>query len=770
MKAAVRCQYASNRTGAVLYPRGYVSALEERIAWLEQNISHDFPQLNITEVPTNSRLHFASQEVSTQEDSQRQQQELPSPGLREEYRVGPAHYYYEAFRNPTETMDDLAAHVGFLSLGAAAEQSSTAISDAPAEPRFIGSSSSLAVASSVNLLLREFGLQRPLALTAAEMRGSYLKSSDVPKSESTQNQVQIKAEDGTTAAQDILESDFWPSYEECMTLATAGLEEVVFYPVLNTSTFMIYLRNSYQPVVLDTLRTLPPWRLFLFSICAIGAAALGQRDKQRAFFAQAMRNLDATLSLDHVRSLRALMLISIYSFYDPEAASAWLCVGTAIRIAIALGLHRQSSQHNLNLINQEIRKRVFWVLYSLDRVLSSILGRPLMLRDCDIDVALFLDLGQDPELTGNNGEPIFADISIALHMVKLRQITGKILVTINKPANSASAEDSTTVEQLHRALDDWKAKMPRITIAPERTRMRIELEHHEQLMLLYRPSPAYPIPTASAISVCANSATAIIDLYSHMIHSFESRPPTFLTLRGIFVAAMTLLWSYIVGYKYRIQILTAQAVMSSSSTAKALLQEGASQWAIGAQCAEVLGHILTVLESVEMQQQQQGASTQPTSVVIGGVEQMIQDLPFDVSSFSGVFSGNQAQPQFIYEPSAVPYSIPEHAQNNKLYGFAGNVGPEDLDEQEVKIMMYAARREFESYDARLINEVFAPQQGGLDEIVASPSQQQQQEQAYGMPIPMTEYQQPAMNSSANMSQDPQSLQRMYKFNSYMDLV
>ncbi|KAK7225504.1 hypothetical protein V2G26_013507 [Clonostachys chloroleuca] len=36
-------------------------------------------------------------------------------------------------------------------------------------------------------------------------------------------------------------------------------------------------------------------------------------------------------------------------------------------------------------LDHESRKRLFWCAYNLDKTLSTILGRPCALRDCDID-------------------------------------------------------------------------------------------------------------------------------------------------------------------------------------------------------------------------------------------------------------------------------------------------------------------------------------------------------------------------------------------------
>lgn len=56
-----------------------------------------------------------------------------------------------------------------------------------------------------------------------------------------------------------------------------------------------------------------------------------------------------------------------------------------MRICIELGFHRKSRATTRIGIDAELRKRVFWSCYGLDRQISILLGRPFALSDRDID-------------------------------------------------------------------------------------------------------------------------------------------------------------------------------------------------------------------------------------------------------------------------------------------------------------------------------------------------------------------------------------------------
>jgi hypothetical protein len=77
-------------------------------------------------------------------------------------------------------------------------------------------------------------------------------------------------------------------------------------------------------------------------------------------------------------------------------------------MVLALGIHRkkfsQSFGGSSSLVEVEMRKRVFWSAYTLDKYLSIILGRPRVFRDEDIDQH-FPERLNDADLTSDSSKP-----------------------------------------------------------------------------------------------------------------------------------------------------------------------------------------------------------------------------------------------------------------------------------------------------------------------------------------------------------------------------
>ncbi|KAK5766081.1 hypothetical protein LTS12_003827 [Elasticomyces elasticus] len=83
--------------------------------------------------------------------------------------------------------------------------------------------------------------------------------------------------------------------------------------------------------------------------------------------AQVLKDLDEMLHYHDTRSVVTLLLLAVYSLRAEGGPGAWAYIGLAMRIAIDLGLHRQTSTMNRLGFDVEMRKRLFWSCYTMDR-------------------------------------------------------------------------------------------------------------------------------------------------------------------------------------------------------------------------------------------------------------------------------------------------------------------------------------------------------------------------------------------------------------------
>lgn len=68
-------------------------------------------------------------------------------------------------------------------------------------------------------------------------------------------------------------------------------------------------------------------------------------------------------------------------------SACYAFVGIALRSALRIGLHRHLPHKAINPIDQELRRRIFYVIRQMDIYVSTLLGFPLLLNAEDVDQA-----------------------------------------------------------------------------------------------------------------------------------------------------------------------------------------------------------------------------------------------------------------------------------------------------------------------------------------------------------------------------------------------
>jgi hypothetical protein len=161
------------------------------------------------------------------------------------------------------------------------------------------------------------------------------------------------------------------------------------WPLLRTS----FIRGLHQR---RNSLTAPYELAVMHLVYAIGGRFLETTGQLGAFSSEnhheaALQHLDDVLGLNNMRTIEVLLLLSLHSLRAPKGPGAWSYVGQAMRLCIEIGLHRRTKARSvpradeLSLASLEMRKRVFWTTYCLDRQVSIILGRPFAISDRDID-------------------------------------------------------------------------------------------------------------------------------------------------------------------------------------------------------------------------------------------------------------------------------------------------------------------------------------------------------------------------------------------------
>ncbi|KAI0400601.1 N-terminal binuclear Zn cluster-containing protein [Xylaria palmicola] len=163
-----------------------------------------------------------------------------------------------------------------------------------------------------------------------------------------------------------------------------------------------------------------------------------------------MRNTD-------LLSVQALLGMALFMQGTPNPQPSFLLVAAAIRSSHSIGLHKRGTGFNLNPIEIEQRKRVFWIAYMLDKDLCLRSGRPPAQDDDDMNVDLpeadpADHIGNIPLANGKGKMNLFRV------MCELAAIESKIYKRLysTKATKLSDGELLQTIGELDKELETWK--------------------------------------------------------------------------------------------------------------------------------------------------------------------------------------------------------------------------------------------------------------------------------------------------------------------------
>ncbi|PWY91769.1 guanine deaminase [Aspergillus sclerotioniger CBS 115572] len=303
------------------------------------------------------------------------------------------------------------------------------------------------------------------------------------------------------------------------------------YPFLNRVEFFAHLRRIYAGEVPA------PEVHHSYHITIATALLIGSADESQAaeFYHVSNETMSLALQNEDLAAVRALLSVAVYTMFATTGPSVWHILGTALRLATSLGLHKPRSVGNV--VEEEMAKRAFWSLYNLDRLIASTLGRPLGIADEDISVSLPREFNDDwTEAPGASA------MTIPLQVVRLRRIFSRIYrYLFNNQSPPPPTEVAITLSHFRQELDDWRRAAPVYPPALLYSTSYYDYLYATTLLLMYRPSPRNPTPDATSIVSCGDASIQVIRSYWDS-YSVGKLKWIWLTLSQVYFAGITILW------------------------------------------------------------------------------------------------------------------------------------------------------------------------------------------------------------------------------------
>jgi hypothetical protein len=464
--------------------------------------------------------------------------------------------------------------------------------------------------------------------------------------------------------------------EHCMQLSAAYWEDIHFqYPFLHRPTHLKLVEHMHDS---DTHSPVVAFQVYM--VLAISATILSTRLKvplsAEGYCATAMTYFDQIQIEGSLEGLQCLLLLQMYALNNASTGlNVWYLNYQCIASVLDLGLQRDvRTGKNLSLLTQEMRTRIFWVVYSLDRTLATIMGRPIGLRDeaCELRVSLspgllsiwrltLLKLPQDisddalSSLNPRQGLETYtpSNTAISIHLIKLAKLNSEIKYIANSISRKTPPHSYPHVpdvlawkEDVLRRLQQWASEIPRGHSA--HVAKLVELKYHEVVTLLLRPSPAIPRPSYESLELCQRSATATIRIFDELYRN-SFLPYTWPTVHSVFLATISILYCI-----WTVPSVTKAAkldiLMTDLNSASSVLSALGEYWFDAKRSRDLLDELsqTTIRWLIDLQ-----ATGLTTSVHIVSEAQNIPGAGAQSTASAMETDGLQAQPRNVEEEAGL---------------------------------------------------------------------------------------------------------------------
>ncbi|KAL2866439.1 transcription factor domain-containing protein [Aspergillus lucknowensis] len=251
----------------------------------------------------------------------------------------------------------------------------------------------------------------------------------------------------------------WPSLQQARLLVKIALRQI-------SSIYHVLLRKSTLEKLEETYRTgdfeSTVNQCKFFALFAFGEAysmrsepSSGSRVPGTSYFSRSLSLVQVLPERTSITHLETLLLLSLFSYYLNRRHSAYVLIGSAIRLGLCIGLNHNIPESQLiDPVERQHRVRIWWTIYIFDRMWSSKMGLPSQISDDDIH----LDLPSSISPT-HLYEEQFSDAEYLRANIKLARIVGDTTAQVysRRKYNETFLQ---RVQKLLKALKGWVDTLP----------------------------------------------------------------------------------------------------------------------------------------------------------------------------------------------------------------------------------------------------------------------------------------------------------------------
>ncbi len=321
------------------------------------------------------------------------------------------------------------------------------------------------------------------------------------------------------------------------------------FPILHWPTLQQGVDEVYKQ---GSLRSAPPsFVAMFFAVLAVGSLFTSEPPLHRSYraaeLAEASRKMIDPWNNDFILDdARTLVLITIFLNEMNLKSAAWNWLGNALQVAQDIGLYSESGPWPV--IEGEMRRRVWWTVYVLDRSLSVELGRPVRIDDSDCDVSL--PAGVDDHyiheggmLVPSGANPLTHSLLAIIHVVRSYTALNKALSSLVIVPTRLATFDQHFAACLRSFPEACDPSMT-VALSPHLLNPLVYLLHARLLLHRHNLSPSCHLDVRlAAVEQCTLTALETTSFISRCVTSGLAHCATALLTTHVFRCALFLLLS-----------------------------------------------------------------------------------------------------------------------------------------------------------------------------------------------------------------------------------
>ena len=364
-----------------------------------------------------------------------------------------------------------------------------------------------------------------------------------------------------------------------------------------------------------------------FTVRMVIAISMQNLDAQYAgladsYYLAALPFLERSIRPMNILTLQCFALIAQYSMVTPTRTAAYWVVGLAMRLCQEMGITEEATlirndngQMITDALEIDMRRRMFWIVTSMEMGLAHSLGRPSALGTTieHIDVAFFESV-DDKHITSTGvqtgAQPCLKKIT-AIHFLKMRLLQAEIRrkLYLEKRPDPNSADDPW-FHRMEAKLEKWLGEVPGRDAGNGLDVDWFRVRYNTMVIFLHRPSPQIPEPAAASAHKCFDAAVFNIQKQTEELVS-KQVDVTWIFTQSLYMALNTVLWT--ISYPEIRKMHSQDEVRSYTNMAVQTILSASERWPGVESAIELYDHLIAACLAAYGPGDQQDSQTESSS-------------------------------------------------------------------------------------------------------------------------------------------------------------